>query len=162
MDETNELDELKTEEQERETQSGVPATGDSTALWGAFIALGPLALSFVPYISYFVWVLPLAGLMVFRRNGYLRLASAMSFCLMLLLCGASLGTKLLSFRVGEPGDSANTPVAVLGMALSLIQLACVALAVIQGYKATKHEVQEVPGLTVWMKKLVKYSGENNL
>lgn len=120
-----------------------------------------LAASFVPYASYFAWVIPLAAAAAERKSGFARLCDAQTFLCAAVTCICSLITLLITPYAESAMNAAagNSLMAfgVVGVLMSLLRVAGMVLVILTAYNAFKGRVFDIPGVTVSLKKAIKYS-----
>lgn len=120
-------------------------------------AVVPLALTFVPHVKFLAWVAALAAVFTEKKSSFVRLCAGQVFAatFVMFLCSTvvDVATGIMNhMTVGL----LIFPIAVAGILLSLVQIACVVFIVMIGIRAYRMQVVEIPVLTDWVKKIVKY------
>ena len=116
-------------------------------------AVVPLLLTFVPHVKFLAWIVALAAAFVETKSRFVRFCAGQIFAatFTMFLCSVitegltSIAHGLLIF-----------PIAAVGIFLSLIQIACVVIIVMIAVKGYKMQEVQIPVVTDWVKKMVKY------
>lgn len=120
-----------------------------------------LAVSFVPYASYFAWVVPVAAAIIERRSKLARLSDIQIFVSSAFISLFSWLTLVMTPYAEAAMESAAgnqlLTLGTLGVAMSLVKVVCLVCMILTTYNAYKMTVFHVPGITLLIKKLIKYS-----
>lgn len=151
---------------QNETNSA--AAKEKSSLFGAdeniaAAAVGCLTLgaSFVPYVSYFGWLIPLIAALIERKSAFARLCDVQMLVCSCLLSICSLVTLLLKpyADAAMKAGQGNRLIALgaVGIVMSLIYVVCLIFVLMTAYNAYKRRLFEIPTVTLLIKKLMKYS-----
>ena len=151
---------------QNETNSA--AAKEKSSLFGAdeniaAAAVGCLTLgaSFVPYVSYFGWLIPLIAALIERKSAFARLCDVQMLVCSCLLSICSLVTLLLKPYADAAMKAAQgnhlLALGAVGVIMSLIHVVCLIFVLMTAYHAYKMRLFEIPAVTLLIKKLIKYS-----
>lgn len=116
-------------------------------------AVVPLLLTFVPHTKWLAWIVALAAAFTEKNSRFVRLCAGQIFVMTFAMFLCSVITDSLThFAHGL----LIFPIAAVGIFLSLLQIACVVLIVLIAVKAYKMQEVEIPVVSDWVKKAVKY------
>ena len=149
----------KKHDQDEQGKSTFFSLGEGSA--AAFIGILTAAVSFVPFVSYFSFVIPLAAVLIERKSGFVRVCG-MQYCFASVLTAAASGITLLITPFAESAmNSAEMGrtfgFGTLGILMSVIRIACLAAMILTAYNAMKNKLFDIPYVTVLIKKMIKYS-----
>lgn len=123
----------------------------------AALAAGlPLALTFVPYVSYFAWAVPLIAVILGRKSAFVRLcAGEAAFTSVILL----ISTAIFTFINGlvNSGAPVTLLASLFGMATSVIRVVCAVIMIMIAYNGYLHKEFKIPIITPLIKKIIKYN-----
>lgn len=128
---------------------------------GAAVGAVTLAASFIPFISYISWCIPMVCALSERKSKFARLCDIQLMSCSLVTCVCSLLTLAISpFAQSAMEAAAGSRMLLfgsLGIVMSLLRVVCLAFEILIAYNAFKHKTFEVPGVTGLIKKAIKYS-----
>ena len=116
------------------------------------VAVVPLAVSMIGFVSYVAWVVPLALLME-KRSGLVRITAGQMLALTVAMtvCAACRG---IVNAVWDGEGLFFIPRMLMGMSFSLAQIACLVLGILVAYHGYHGRVFEIPTVTAWIKKQI--------
>ena len=127
----------------------------------SIIAILTIVASFVPWISYAAFLLPLAAVLTERKSGLVRVTGLQCFFASLLISAASLVTLVITpyaesaINAAEMGRTFGF--GTLGIIMSVLRITCLAVIVLTAYNARKGKIFDIPYVTGLIKNLIKYS-----
>lgn len=128
---------------------------------GAVVGVVTIAASFVPYVSYFAWIIPAVAAVVERKSIFSRLCDIQNAICAALISMFSWLTIIITPQAEEAMKSASGNklfiIGALGIALSLIRVAFLICMILTSYDAYKLKIFHIPGVTLLIKKSIKYS-----
>ena len=128
---------------------------------GAFIGVLTVAASFVPVVSYFSFVIPLAAALIERKSQFVRACGIQYLILSAAVSVASLVTMLITPYAESAMNAAEMSttftLGVVGIVMSVIRIACFVLIMMTAYHAYKMKIFSLPCVTLLAEKIAKYS-----
>lgn len=123
----------------------------------AALAAGlPLILTFVPYVSYFAWMVPLLAVIFERKSTFVRFcAGEAAFASVILL----ISTALFTFINGlvNSGTPLTLIMSLCGMLTSIIRVVCAVIMIMVTYNGYLHKELNIPLVATLIKKIIKYN-----
>lgn len=116
-----------------------------------------LVASFIPYVSWFAWIIPAIASAVERKSKFVRLC-----CIQVLVCAAtisicSLATVCITPYAQAAEGGSLISFGAAGVIMSLLRVACLVFEILTAYHAYKMKIFEIPLVTLLIKKIIKYS-----
>lgn len=128
---------------------------------GAIVGAVTLAASFVPYVSYFAWVIPVGAMLVERKSIFVRLCDIQTaICSAIISLFSWLTLILTPFAeaaMKTQYSSRLVSIGIVGIIMSIARVAALVGLILTAYNAYKMKLFNIPGLTPLIKKLSKYS-----
>lgn len=121
-------------------------------------ALIPLGLSWIGYVSYVAWAIPLAVYLMEKRSELVRLNAAQSLALSVLSVAAAIIRAGAGHMVKEGGALMVVPMGIIGLAMSMLQLACAVGLVLFAIYGYRRRIFEIPRFTDFVKGFINYRG----
>ena len=117
------------------------------------VAVVPLAVSMIGFVSYVAWVVPLVALLMEKRSGLVRITAGQMLALTVAMtvCAACRG---IVNAVWDGDGLFFIPRRLMGMSFSLAEVACLVLGILVAYHGYHGRVFEIPTVTAWIKKQI--------
>lgn len=120
-------------------------------------AVLPVALSIISHLSYAAWVVPLVVLLLEKRSQFVKLCAAQSLAASAVILLCSVVTKNLDHWIDHSHFFVALPVGIVGLMLSLMQVACLVILVLTAINAYRMKIFEIPTITLWLRRYVGYN-----
>lgn len=119
-------------------------------------AVLPLVISFVPYASYFGWIVPIIAAVFERKSRFARLCAVQSAFAAVIMTASAAGFELLNSTVA---DNSDVPfgVSLCGMLLSLLRVAALIVLIYIAGNGFSMRKTNIPVFTVLTEKISKYN-----
>lgn len=123
----------------------------------AALAAGlPLVLTFVPYVGYFAWIVPLIMVIFERRSNFVRLCAGKSVVYTVILLAATALFNLINIFV-----KGETPVplfiSLCGAVTSIVRVLCAVIMIMTAYDGYMYKDFDSPIVSALVKKTIKYN-----
>lgn len=119
-------------------------------------ALIPLGVSFIGYVSYAAWAVPLVVMLLEKQSKFVKLCAAQSF----VMTFVSFICSIVTGNINNLTDGAHgimfIPLEIIGLVMSIVQLACLVLLVLLAVNSYRMKVLEIPVLTDFLRKYTQY------
>lgn len=115
----------------------------------------PAVLSFLGHVSYAAWVLPLVVVLLEKRSQFVRLCAAQSFAAGVVIVACAI---LRDATGGMMHGLMALPMGIIGVMLSLLQLAAAVMLVVIAINGYKMKTVEIPQVTETIKGYIRYRG----
>ncbi len=146
-----------------ENHSTSPAIGKSSLFGlkentaGVLVGGAALAASFVPYASWFAWIIPAAAALIERKSPFAKVCDVQLFLCAAMISICSLITLIISPYAQEASGNRLMTLGAVGIIMSLLRVAGLVFEILTAYYSYKMELFEIPQVTLLIKKLLKYS-----
>lgn len=122
----------------------------------ALAAILPTVFSFVPYIGYFSWIIPIIAAVFERKSKFVRLCAVQSAFASVIITASAVGFELLN---SAAADGYNVPlgVSLCGVMTSLLRVAALVTLIFIANNSFSARETDIPVLTVLAKKIIKYN-----
>lgn len=112
-------------------------------------------LSFIGHLSYAAWTVPLVVLVLEKRSQFVRLCAAQSFAAGVVIVACAILRDVFG---GMMHGLLVIPLGIIGLMLSLLQLAAAVMLVVIAINAYKMKTVEIPQVTDTIKGYIQYRG----
>ena len=123
------------------------------------VAVVPLAVSMIGFVSYVAWVVPLAALLMEKHSGLVRITAGQMLALTVAMTACAACRGIVN-DVWEGEGLFFIPRMLMGMSFSLAQIACLVLGIVVGYHAYHGRIFEIPRVTAWIRSQIHSDGTN--
>lgn len=114
------------------------------------VAVVPLAVSMIGFVSYVAWVVPLVALLMEKHSRLVRITAGQMLALTVAMTACAACRGIVN-AVWDGDGLFFIPRMLMGMSFSLAQVACLVLGILVAYHGYHGRVFEIPTVTAWIK-----------